>query len=159
MSRDCHHLHDRPDSAHLVSAESGRARIFLAEDDDAMRELLAASLRGAGFEVMESPNGIDLAGQLGPEDPERFDLIISDIRMPGVTGFELLEGLNEAGGYPPTILITAFGGAEVHAEAASLGAAALFDKPFEIDALIAAASRLFATRKKRDSSRSGRNSR
>ena len=66
-----------------------------------------------------------------------FDLIISDIRMPGITGIEVLEGLHAHENCPPMILITAFGDKETHAQAHRLGAAAIFDKPFDIEDLLA----------------------
>jgi response regulator RpfG family c-di-GMP phosphodiesterase len=69
-------------------------------------------------------------------DPDDFDLIVSDIRMPGVTGLEVLEGIHEAEWFVPMILITAFGNEEVHRQAEELGAAGMFDKPFDINDLI-----------------------
>ena len=57
--------------------------------------------------------------------------------MPGFTGLEILKVMYQYENCPPTILITAFGDEEIHAEAIRLGAAAMFDKPFEIDDLLA----------------------
>ena len=70
------------------------------------------------------------------KDPEPFDLIISDIRMPGITGMTILDGVQLFEGFPPMILITAFGDEETHAEAKRLGVAAIFDKPFDLDELL-----------------------
>jgi CheY-like chemotaxis protein len=71
--------------------------------------------------------------------------------MPGVFGLTILEGTRQRDGFPPIILITAFGDEETHAHAARLGAAAMFDKPFEIDDLLtkmrAVLSRLGPTRR------------
>lgn len=107
-----------------------------------MRALLARALRRTGYVVIECSNGVELLEHLGSyilreEEHEEIDLIISDIRMPGVTGLEILEGLNQHEDFPPFILITAFGDAETHAEAERFGALAMFDKPFDIDDLIA----------------------
>jgi len=122
------------------------ARVLLAEDDGEMRALLARALRGDGYDVVECPDGFRLLEQLGslllsPEvlgaDPTPFDLIVSDIRMPGVTGLSVLEGLQLFEGLPPMILITAFGDAQTHAAAQRLGAVAVFDKPFDVDDLLA----------------------
>jgi CheY-like chemotaxis protein len=66
-----------------------------------------------------------------------FDLVISDVRMPGLTGIEILEGMYKHKGFPPVVLITAFGDEETHEQAHRLGAVAMFDKPFDIDELIA----------------------
>jgi two-component system response regulator (stage 0 sporulation protein F) len=115
--------------------------ILLAEDDEEMRSLLALMLRKEGYRVTECTNGVSLLDMLSSfflpgEERENFDLIISDIRMPGITGMEMLMGANELDNFPPIILITAFGDKETHMQAERLGAAALFDKPFDIDELL-----------------------
>jgi DNA-binding response OmpR family regulator len=117
-------------------------RILLAEDDKEMRTLLAHALMSFGYEVVACPDGVDmlthLAAFLMPRDQvhESFDLIISDIRMPGVTGMEVLQGKPKRADFPPMILITAFGDDETHAQAAQYGVAAMFDKPFDVDELL-----------------------
>jgi CheY-like chemotaxis protein len=115
-------------------------RILVAEDDAEMRRLLVWNLNKAGFDVVECVDGWELLDHLGKPvlsgDPDDYDLIVSDIRMPGVTGLEILEGIHDTEWFVPMILITAFGSAEVHREAEELGAAGMFDKPFEIDDLI-----------------------
>jgi CheY-like chemotaxis protein len=124
----------------------GGARILLAEDDEALRSLLTLSLRRRGHTVVECRSGMDLVQRVGEYLLSHrrldFDVVISDIRMPGVTGLEALEGMREIDGWPPTILITAFGDRQTHEEARRLGAAAMFDKPFEVDELIAAVESL-----------------
>ncbi len=116
-------------------------RILVAEDDVEMRRLLVTSLRTAGFETIECSDGYQLLDHLGNPvlsgEPDDFDLIVSDIRMPGITGIEVLEGIHETEWFVPMILITAFGNEEVHRQAQELGAAAIFDKPFDLDELIA----------------------
>ncbi len=114
--------------------------ILLAEDDKEMRSLLALMLK-KGFQVCECTDGLSLLDMLSSfflpsEEHENFDLIISDIRMPGVTGMEILMGANELDNFPPIILITAFGNKETHMQAELLGAVALFDKPFDIDDML-----------------------
>lgn len=125
--------------------QTTRRRILLGEDDAEMRSVLAEALRSKGYTVVECTEGMSLLAQLSslllsPEvagrDPDHFDLIISDIRMPGVTGLSILEGVQLFDGFPPMILITAFGDEETHAEASRLGVAAMFDKPFDVDELL-----------------------
>ncbi len=115
-------------------------RILIAEDDAEMRRLLTWRLRNAGFETVECTDGWQLLDHLGNPvlsgEPDDYDLIVSDIRMPGVTGLEVLEGIHEAEWFVPMILITAFGNEDVHRRARELGAAGMFDKPFDIDNLI-----------------------
>jgi DNA-binding NtrC family response regulator len=71
------------------------------------------------------------------------DLVISDIRMPGLSGLEILEGLSKREDFPPFVLITAFGDAATHAAAEQNGALALFDKPFDIDDLVEKVRKIF----------------
>jgi DNA-binding response OmpR family regulator len=114
---------------------------LLAEDDDEMRILLTWSLRWEGYEVVECRNGTELQDALsGATDGEEalgVALVVSDIRMPGISGLDVLRGLRLSEKFPPVVLITAFGDEETHAEADRLGAVALFDKPFEIEDLVA----------------------
>ena len=127
-----------------------RPHILLAEDDEELRALLASSLRRERYEVTECRDGRELVSELGTfvlfGEPAGFDLIISDIRMPGATALEILEAMGECKGLPLVILITAFGDAHTHGEARRLGAAEIFDKPFEIDDLLAKTEQLLAER-------------
>lgn len=118
-----------------------RPRVLLGEDDAEMRSVLSEALREKGYGVVECADGLRVLERLSSvvlssavtsRDPENFALIISDIRMPGVNGMSILEGVKLFEHFPPVILITAFGDEEAHAEAARLGAAAMFDKPFDI---------------------------
>jgi len=121
-------------------AEKKIPHILLAEDNHEMRMLLSMSLRKNGYEVTEFADGHHMLDYYFCADslPQKadVDLIISDIRMPFLSGMEILEGLHNYEGFPPVILITAFGDEETHKQAYQLGAAAVFDKPFDIEALI-----------------------
>lgn len=125
-----------------------RYHILIAEDDVEFRKLLVESFRKLGYQVTECRHGVDLIDQLSclkePARPDDFDLIITDIRMPGVTGLSVLEGLREFNGAPPVILITAFGDQQTHAAAKQFGAAAMIDKPFEMGDLVAQAEKTLA---------------
>lgn len=135
--------------------KSNSFRILLAEDDKEMRSLLALMLRKEGYQVWECMDGLSLLDMLSSfflpsEEHEIFDLIISDIRMPGVTGMEILMGANELDDFPPIILITAFGDKETHMQAERLGAVALFDKPFDIDEMLKKVCAILPPRHNRD---------
>ncbi|MGA1869695.1 MAG: response regulator [bacterium] len=119
-----------------------RPLILLAEDDDEMRVLLGRALRKAGYRVIEDYDATSLFHDLisflfSEKRNEPIDLIISDIRMPGPHVMEILGNMHETRNFPPVILITAFGDKEIHATAERYGVVALFDKPFDIDKLIA----------------------
>ena len=124
----------------LSGPAAGRLRVFLAEDDRAMREMIASALRRDGHRVFESVNGagllLDLARAFyedGPRPPP--SAIVSDLKMPARDGLAILRSLRHDRRRPPFILITAFGDPGVHAEARRLGAYAVFDKPFELATL------------------------
>jgi len=115
-------------------------RLLLAEDDDALRSLLAETLRKDGFQVVEVKHGLELLEALEPAMFEgrketRPDLIISDYHMPGCTGMSILAGVHSTGLGVPFIVITAFGDEATHARARMLGAVAVLNKPFSIDEL------------------------
>ncbi|MBW2702017.1 MAG: response regulator [Deltaproteobacteria bacterium] len=134
-------LERRTDSLH-------QAKIVLAEDDEDMRDLLAGALKRAGYAVDEVADGNELLDHLADgllaEGRVPPDLIVSDIRMPGWTGLDVLAGLREPDWTVPIILITAFGNEETHAEAERLGAAVLLDKPFDVDDLLQAVHKVIS---------------
>jgi CheY-like chemotaxis protein len=122
-------------------------RILLAEDDIEMRRMLSWYLQKKGCNVISIKNGNDLIrhlGFLGPlENFHGFDLIISDIRMPGVTGLQVLEAAKEFDDFPPMILITAFPDKETLDLSRRFGAAAILTKPFDMDDLLFTISQIF----------------
>ena len=114
--------------------------ILLAEDDAEFRAFLESRLRKEGYHVTACTHGINLLGHLNgfraKEPEEHFDLVISDIRMPAVSGLEVLEEMEPRGRMPPTILITAFGDLATHVKAEEAGAVACLDKPFDVEKLL-----------------------
>jgi CheY-like chemotaxis protein/ribosome-associated translation inhibitor RaiA len=122
-------------------------RILLAEDDLEMRKMLSWYLQKKGCDVIASKNGDDLMRHLGflrpSENFHGFDLIISDIRMPGVTGLQVLETAKEFDDFPPMILITAFPDKQTLDLSRRLGAAAILTKPFDMDDLLTIISQIF----------------
>ncbi len=122
-------------------------RLLLAEDDDGLRPLLAERFRAEGFEVVEAEDGSAVVEYLAESIVQNirhpgFDLIVSDIRLPGLNALDVLRGARGALEATPVILITAFGDRRTHDRALLLGASAVFDKPLDVDDLIAAAYRL-----------------
>lgn len=116
-----------------------RPRVLLAEDDSEMRRLVAGKLRQCGFDVVEAATGADVLAVVEPVlldgAPCPVDVIVSDIRMPLVDGFDVLGGLRDCGCATPVVLMTAFADDDTHERASRQGAAAVFDKPFDIDDL------------------------
>ena len=121
-------------------------RVLLAEDDRQMRSLLAYALRSEGYKVTECHDGDQFVDRIvTPSREVDFDLIISDVRMPGHSGLEVLDAGRQLEGFPPMILITAFGSDSLHARAQRLGAIAVFDKPFDIDDLVNKVTEILAS--------------
>jgi DNA-binding response OmpR family regulator len=112
-------------------------RVLLVEDDPEMRALMALTLRGDGHDVSEAQDGaeaLDVLGTSSPDGRAHIDLVISDVRMPGCSGLEVLERLRSGPSGIPVILVTAFSDRQTHAEARRLGAVVL-DKPFDLGEL------------------------
>jgi CheY-like chemotaxis protein len=124
---------------HTADKQSSHGRrVLLAEDHREMRSLLASALRAEGYVVTECKDGDQFVDRVvTPLSSVEFDLIVSDVRMPSHSGLELLDAGRQLEGFPPMILVTAFGSEELHAKAERLGAVAVFDKPFDIEDLVA----------------------
>jgi two-component system response regulator (stage 0 sporulation protein F) len=115
-------------------------RVLLAEDDRALLDLMSAALRDDGYEVLEAADGLELLARLEQLVRTRCDseppfAIVSDIRMPGLSGIEVLALLRRACWATPVILVSAFADEDACEEAQLLGADALLAKPFEIGEL------------------------
>ena len=116
------------------------ARILVVDDDCALRKVMAISLAERGFRVHQLGSGVDLtrvvetlSTNAWPE--EGVDLIIIDLKMPGVDGIEALRALRASGDSTPVLLITAFPESDARARAAELGIP-LLAKPFRLSALL-----------------------
>jgi len=128
-------------AAASVALATAMAPILLAEDDDELRRVIARTLREEGYQVTEASNGFDLLDRIeaaiawGGRAQPPISLIISDVRMPGMTGIDVLSILRCAYWATPVILMSAFADATMRLEAAELGAAAVIAKPFDLDEL------------------------
>lgn len=120
-----------------------RPNVLLAEDDDEFRALLTQVMHGAGYRVIPCSDGWSLFRHLASyfffakyDECVEVDLVVADIRLPGPTGLQILERSHTLNSFPPMILMTAFGDEHTHADARRFGAAALYDKPFDINELL-----------------------
>ncbi len=107
-----------------------KSRILVVDDEESIREFLEIRLKKDGSEVTLAEDGQKAKDLLSKKT---FDMIISDLQMPHVTGIELLKHVKES--YPDTVfmLITAFGTTETAVEAMKMGAYDYLTKPFKID--------------------------
>jgi two-component system response regulator PilR (NtrC family) len=114
------------------STEARPARILVVDDERSMRELLAIVLRREGYEVLLAENGRAAIETL---EREPVDILISDIKMPDVSGVEVLRAAKQIDKNILGIMITAFASTETAVEAMRLGACDYLSKPFDVDLL------------------------
>ena len=128
------------DIKHETDMNGSRRRLLIAEDDRPFRELMAHVFRSVGYEVVAVANGVDLLDTLEvSSDPllgsGAFDLVITDVRMPGRSGMSVFKELRNEGRVPPVVFVTGFGDPQVDRDARDVGALAVLDKPIDFDEL------------------------
>ncbi len=106
--------------------------VLVVDDEEAQRKVLAGFLRKRGYEV-EAAGSVDEALRLAAARP--IDLVLTDLRMPGRTGLELLEDLHKLNPEVPAIVMTAYGTVQSAVEAMKRGAADYLSKPIDLDEL------------------------
>ena len=124
-------------SASPHTLQPSPARIVVADDDDAMRRMVADTLRVDGHDVVELADGgrlLVLIARCCRGEVSIPDLIVSDVRMPVMTGLAMLKGLRDAHWKIPVILMTAFPDTDTLWRAKVLDAKVLA-KPFTLEEL------------------------
>ncbi|GAA1734228.1 response regulator transcription factor [Luedemannella helvata] len=125
-----------------VTASSGprfgeaqaRARLLVVEDDPNILELLSASLRFAGFTVSTATNGADAVSVARADKP---DLMVLDVMLPDLDGFEVIRRLRDNGVRTPVVFLTARDGTEDKVRGLTLGGDDYVTKPFSLEELTA----------------------
>jgi DNA-binding response OmpR family regulator len=107
--------------------------IVLIEDDREISSTMTAVLQNAGYTVDTAPNGVDGRKLIEEKNP---DLVITDMMMPRMGGFPVLEYLTELDSPPRVIMITANEGSRHKAYAEMLGVSDYLRKPFAMDVLL-----------------------
>jgi two-component system NtrC family response regulator len=108
------------------------AKILLIDDDTSLRRVLEYNLQEAGYEVLAAADGDQGLAIFNEQTP---DLVITDLKMPGMSGFELLSAIKSSSPQTLVMVITAFGAVETAVEAMKLGAYDYITKPFNRDEL------------------------
>jgi DNA-binding NtrC family response regulator len=116
-----------------MTAHQRAQAILVVDDDAAMREMLAELLRDEGYAISEAAS-VDVALQLASE--HEFDAVLSDIKMPGRSGLELLGEMRQLRPATPIVLMTAFGSIDAAVDAMRAGASDYLTKPFEPEAVL-----------------------
>jgi two-component system OmpR family response regulator len=120
-----------------------QARVLVADDDPDLLDIVVTSLTESGADVVSATSGADLLEHLADDGP--FDLIITDVAMPWMTGFQVAHSVREAGLDVPVIIMTGRDDPGLTERVQSLGGrAALLRKPFDSQALDAAVAALLA---------------
>lgn len=115
-----------------ASAERRAPRILVVDDERSIRELLAIVLRREGYDVLLAENGKNAIATL---EREPVDILISDIKMPDLSGVDVLRAAKRIDQDILGIMITAFASTETAVEAMRLGACDYLSKPFDVDLL------------------------
>lgn len=112
-----------------------RRRILVVDDESKMLRVLELQLETAGFSMTKAETAeIGLKLLDGSEsDGDSFDLVVTDLRLPGMDGLEFLKQVRNRDGPPPVIVMTAFGTVETAVEAMKLGASDYLLKPFSLE--------------------------
>src|SRR4051794_40010653 len=106
------------------------AKILVADDEPNLRRVLVAMLRRDGHDVVQAASGAEAIDRLSD-----VDVVITDLRMPGADGMEVLRTAAKAFPQVPVIMITAYGSVGQAVEAIKAGAFDYIEKPFEQDAI------------------------
>jgi CheY-like chemotaxis protein len=109
--------------------------VLLVDDERALRTVLRTRLRLAGYRVIETETGEDALELLEHEHP---DVVLLDLRLPGIDGWEVLKQLRSSARLPAlrVVVVTAHGGPEVAGRARALGCSAVLQKPFALRELV-----------------------
>ncbi len=122
-----------------------KTTILVIEDEDKLRRVIELQLKGAGFEVLQAAtaeNGLQIYDQA--------DLILTDLKLPGMDGLQFLEQLRREDSRTPVIVMTAFGTIENAVQAMKTGAVDFLPKPFSLDHLMAVVNKALELRALRD---------
>jgi DNA-binding NtrC family response regulator len=112
---------------------SSQSQLLIVDDDTAMREMLSSLFRDRGYAVEEAESAAEALDRAGEQC---FDVVLSDIRMPGKTGIEMVGELRVQLPETPVVLMTAFGSIDSAVESMRAGAFDYITKPFEPDAVV-----------------------
>ncbi|MCI8697323.1 MAG: response regulator transcription factor [Lachnospiraceae bacterium] len=107
-------------------------KILIAEDEEPIANLIRMNLRRAGYSCVWAPDGEKAADLM---DTEKFDLVLLDVMLPGINGYELMEYARSL--ELPVIFLTALGSTENKVKGLKMGADDYLTKPFEIVELLA----------------------
>jgi len=122
-----------------------KGRILVVDDEDIVRTSCSRTLSPEGYEVRLARNGVE---GLKMASEERFDLVLTDLKMPDMDGIEVLRIIKEKWPETAVIIVTGYQTVDTAVKAIKLGAYDYIEKPFTPDALISAVDEAMANRQK-----------
>jgi len=125
-----------------------KKRILVVEDEDKLRRVIELQLSSAGFDVDKAATAED-----GLKIVDRADLVLTDLKLPGMGGLELLALIRRQNAQVPVVVMTAFGSIETAVESMKAGATDFLLKPFSLDHLMQVVNKALEVRALRDENR------
>ena len=120
-------------------------RIIVAEDANQTRRSISMVLEGAGFIVHQAKNGLEAMDKLlSYDDSNQFDLLLTDIFMPVMTGIELMRLIQQRKIFLPIVAITGYSDKELVDQLDRLNCHHVIDKPFNSDVLLRTVKQVFS---------------
>ena len=130
----------------MTEARAEKTRVYLVDDNDGFRDSTAWLLETAGFEVAAFASGPEFVEAYGGDrHGDVPECLVSDVRMPQMSGLQLQDELRRRGIVLPLVFVTAHGDVPLAVEAMRKGAANFLEKPFGEDALVEAIRAALAT--------------
>lgn len=123
-------------------------RILVVEDEDKLRRVMQLQLLSAGFAVDQARSAEEALPFL-----DKADLVLTDLKLPGMSGQELLALIHRQNANLPVVMLTAFGSVETAVEAMKAGAYDFIPKPFSLDHLMQVVNKALEVRSLRDENR------
>ncbi len=120
---------------------SEKNRVLVVDDEEALRTVLSGELMSEGYEVRSAGDGDEAIATL---EKERFDLVLLDIKMPRVTGFEVLKHIKEKYSDTKVVMLTGFADLKNAIESKKLGAEDFVSKPYDLVDLLTTIERVLS---------------
>ena len=115
-------------------------RILVVDDDPLSRDFLTEAVHALGFQALAAPNGEEALERIGSEQP---DMVLTDLRMPGMDGIELSHQANKVNADLKVLFITGFAAVAMNARE-EMGATRVLSKPFHLRELVDNVDRILA---------------
>ncbi len=126
-------------SSSATQPRASRLKVLVVDDEASIRELLSKTLAIAEYDVDTAPDATTALDRLGADS--HYDLLIADLKMPGMDGLTLIREAKRLKTDLPVIIITGFSTESSAIEAVNLGVAGYLTKPFRVPQVLAAAAR------------------